>query len=157
MIALLFELAGRGLFPGYRFFGLSQRDTYDARAAILRDEEDPEEVFNVTDESNLQIVEFKKTAASVISDFARNQKSPGTIDLVVAWDEGVPPVGQFGFDNIESSRAYEASPRRVFPRAQRYIEDMRTGDQVQVLLLQPLLAGIKEAGSIDAFLGSEDT
>jgi hypothetical protein len=142
VIALFFELAGRGVFPQYRFFGLSQVDKYDARAAIRR-EGDPPGVLSPQDESELRVVEFKRTAASVCVDFDRGRKSPNEVHLIIAWDEGESPIERFGFADIEQSRAYQASPRRVFPGAQRFLEDTQTGAQVQVLLLKRIVEALK--------------
>jgi hypothetical protein len=143
VIGLFFELGGRGHFPEYRIFGLSQRDKYDARAAILREADDPQEVFKPEDERDLRIVEFKRIAAEIVSDFERGQKSAAEVELIVAWDEGTSAVPRYGFEDIQHSRAYNKTPKRVFPRVQRYLQDARDGHQVQVLLLKPIIEELR--------------
>lgn len=138
VIALYFELAGRGVFPDYRFYGLSQIDKYDARAAIRR-EGDPVEVLSPEHEHLLRVVEFKTVAASVIGDFDRGRKAPNEVHLIIAWEEGTSPLPRFGFADIEHARVHQESPRKIFPRVQRFIEDTQTGAQVQVLLLRPII------------------
>jgi hypothetical protein len=71
------------------------------------------------------------------------------IDLVIAWDEGISPLERYGFSDIEYSRAFLRSPRKVFPRAQRFIEDTQTADQVQVLLLRNVIDSLKAAETTD--------
>lgn len=145
VIALFFELAGHGVFENYQVFGLSSRDRYDSRAAILTEGMSPEEVFNPTDEARLRVVEFKHTAAHIVSDFERNQKSAADIDLLIAWSEGTPGSPHFVFEDIASSRAAERTPSKVFTGVERYIKEARTGRQIQVLLLDRVVAHLREA------------
>jgi len=138
VIALFFELAGHGLFPDYRIFGLSQNDKYDARAVIRRMGETSVPPIP-TDERQLLVVEFKVVAASVIKDLEREEKDAKDMHLLIAWDEGTSTLPRFGFADIEHSRYH---PKHTFPRAQRYLEDTRSGEQVQVLLLKPIVQDI---------------
>lgn len=142
VIGLFFEMAGRGLFPDYRIFGLSQKNRYDCGAAIKR-ERDSEEVLEPKDGSKLRIVEFKVYAAEVIRDFDRNQKFSREIDLVIAWDEGGYESRNYSIYDIDQSEAYKKSPKAVFPKVDKYIYDAKTGAEVQVLLLKNLVDELK--------------
>jgi len=88
------------------------------------------------DERRLLVVEFKVVAASLIKDLDREEKDAKDMHLLIAWEEGTSVFTRFGFADIEHSRDY---PKNVFPRVQRYLEDTRTGAQVQVLLLKPII------------------
>lgn len=147
VIALFFELAGHGVFDDYRVFGLSSKDRYDSRAAIVTEGLDPKEVFNPTSESRLRVVEFKHTAAKLVGDLDRNQKSANEIQLLIAWQEGTSSSPQYIFEDIENSRVAQRSPKRVFPHVERYLQDTRGGQQVQVLLLDRVVEGIKQGSS----------
>jgi hypothetical protein len=138
VIALFFELAGRGYFPDYRVFGLSQKDRYDARAIIKRTG-DTSVPPVPSDERQLLIVEFKVIAASVIQDMDRGEKDAKDMHLIIAWDEGQSSLPRFGFADITHSKYH---PKRTFARVQRYLEDTRSGAQVQVLLLKPIVQEI---------------
>ncbi len=142
VIALTFELAGHGEFDEYKFFGLSSVDRYDSRAAIVTEGLDPAEVFDPDNDRDLSVVEFKHTAGSLTVDFERNQKDINDIDLLIAWCEGTSQATQYIFEDIAHSNAAAANPSRVFPGVERYIHDTRTGRQVQVLLLDRLVARI---------------
>lgn len=146
VIALMFELAGRGEFDSYRFFGLSSIDRYDSRAAILTEGLVPEEVFDPDGDGDLSVVEFKHTAASLVTDLERNQKDIADIDLLVAWQEGISPVPHYIFEDIEHSRAATYNPSRVIPGVARYLQDTRSGRQVQVLLLDRIIDRLAENG-----------
>jgi len=144
VIGLFFEMAGYGLFPEYRVFGLSQKATYDGRAAILR-EADDETVLEPTDDTKLRVVEFKLLTTEVIRDFDRLQKFAREIDLVIAWDLGNYESRDYAIYDIDQSSAYQDSPKRVFPRVTKYIYDSREGSEVQILLLKEVVAELKAA------------
>lgn len=141
-IGLFFELAGLGLFPEYRIFGLSQKATYDCKAAIRR-EIDGDNVFNPVDDSKLKTVEFKLLASVLIQDFDRFQKFARELDLVIAWDIGNYDSNNFAIYDIDQSDAFQTSPKRVFPRVSKYIYDSKEGSEVQVLILKEIIEDIK--------------
>ncbi len=143
VIGLFFEMAGRGLFPDYKVFGLSQRNQYDCGAAIKR-EKDSNTVFQPSDNNDLRTVEFKVKASDVIRDFDRLTKYSRDIDLVIAWDEGNHSSRNYAIYDIDQSRAYAASPKRVFPGASKFIYDTKQGSEVQVVLLKDLVDKEKE-------------
>lgn len=152
VIALFFEMAGRGVFPNdvYRIYGLSQKDTYDCRAAIRR-REDSEEVLTPSDDTRLRIVDFKLSAAEVMRDFMSGQKSAERLDMVIAWNQGERVSRDYAIYDIDQSAAYRASPTRVFPHVSRYIYDAREGYEVQLLILEEVVAQLKaEAGQESA-------
>jgi hypothetical protein len=144
VIALFFELAGRGYFPDYQIFGLSSYDRYDGKAAILREADEPEKVFNPQDDSKLRNIEFKLHAGEVIRDFERGQKYANEIALVIAWQEGETDSKEYKIYDVQHSEAYKASPKRVFPRVTKYIYDAKQGTEVQIVLLQQVVGEIKE-------------
>ncbi|MDQ0908749.1 hypothetical protein QFZ22_004734 [Streptomyces canus] len=138
VIALFFELAGMGKFPEFRWYGLSQRDKYDARAVIQRNG-DSESVLDNPSESSLRVVEFKLRAGSVVEDFDREDKSPKDIHLLIAYEEGVSKSGQYQFLSIEDSETRHQAPERIYPHVTRVLQDTQSGYEVQVLLLKDCL------------------
>jgi len=144
VIGLFFELAGRGYFSQYYIFGLSQKDTYDCRAAIRR-ESDPISVLSPTDDTKLRVVEFKVNATDVIRDFERMNKAPRDIHLVIAWDSSDYDSRNYAIYDIDQSQAYRASPKRVFPLVTRYIQDSKSGAEVQLILLKEIIEDIKNS------------
>ncbi|GHC74532.1 ATP-binding protein [Streptomyces violaceochromogenes] len=138
VIALFFELAGMGRFPEFRWYGLSQRDRYDARAIIQR-LGDGAEVLENPVETALRVVEFKIRAGSITEDFDREDKVPRDIHLLVAYEEGVSKSPQFQFLDIEDSETMSRAPERIFPHVTRVLKDTQSGYEVQVLLLRDCL------------------
>ena len=143
VIALFFELLGREYIKGYQNFGLSQRESYDGRFLIRRSEDvnDPEEP---PDDRQLLAVEFKITASSIIRDFEQGIKDPRELKLLIAWDEGSSSSNQFHFEDIEHSIQHH--PGKVYSKVTRYLQDTRSGFQIQVLLLKSVIEDIRQMG-----------
>ena len=139
VIALFFELLGRGYIEGYQSLGLSQMDRYDGRFILRRscDETDP---VMPADDRQLSAVEFKVNASSLIQDLERGSKDPHDLKLVIAWEEGSSNSDQFGFADIEHSRYY---PDNVYLRVTRYLQNTKSGSQIQVLLLKSVVDDTK--------------
>ena len=140
VIALFFELLGRGYIKGYKSFGLSQMDPYDGRFIIRRSGDTSDPVVPV-DDRQLSAIEFKVIASWLIRDLEREAKDPRELKLVIAWDEGSAKSDQFGFADIEHSRYYRD---RVYPGVTRYLQNTKTASQIQVLLLKSIVEDIKK-------------
>ena len=142
VIALFFELLGKGYLVGYQSFGLSQKERYDGRFVIKYsgDESSP---ARPTDDRQLSTVEFKINAITLFREFAQGVKDPRDLDLVIAWEEGSSSSqsSQFYFENIEDSRHYR---NKVYPGVTHYIADTISGKQIQVLLLKSIIDKIRE-------------
>jgi hypothetical protein len=138
VIALFFELAGMNKFPEFRWYGLSQRDRYDARAVIQRVGES-EAVLENPSESDLRVVEFKIRASSITQDFDREDKNPRDIHLLVCYEEGESKSEQFQFIDLQDSDTRDRAPERIFPHVKRVLKDTQSGYEVQVLILRDFL------------------
>jgi hypothetical protein len=131
-------MAGKGLFPDYRIYGLSQKETYDCMAAIRR-EKDEENILHPKDDKNLRVMEFKLHASDVMRDFDRYRKDARDIHVVIAWDEGDYQSKTYAIYDIDQSTAYQKSPKLVYPSVSKYIYDAKGGHEVQVILLQDVV------------------
>ena len=140
VIALFFELLGREYIKGYQSFGLSQMDSYDGRFILTRsgDETDP---AIPADDRQLSAIEFKVLASSLIRDLEREAKDARELKLVIAWEEGSSNSDQYGFADIEHSRFH---PNNVYQGVTRYLQNTRSGSQIQVLLLKSVVENLKQ-------------
>lgn len=145
VIALFFELLGKEYLTGYQSFGLSQVDRYDGRFLIKRSSEKEDSIVPA-DDRQLSAIDFKVTAASLIQDLEREAKDPRELKLVIAWNEGSSNSDQFGFADIEHSSYH---PDRVYPAVTRYLQNTRSGAQIQVLLLKSVVDNIREKQIVD--------
>lgn len=142
VIALTFELAGRGHFQDYRWYGLSSKDTYDARAVIRRSSDSESVLTDAPHEGALRVVEFKLRAGSIARDFNREEKDPRRLDLIIAYELGESALpDQYQILSLENSTVGN-NPGRVFPHVTHVIYDALSGVEVQVLLLRPMIASI---------------
>ena len=139
-IALFFELLGKEYLIGYQSFGLSQVDTYDGRF-IIRRSGDKGELKVPEDDRQLSAIDFKVTASSLIRDLERESKDPRELKLVIAWNEGTSNSDQFGFADIVHSGYH---PDRIYPGVTRYLQNTKSGAQIQVLLLKSVVDRIRE-------------
>ncbi|MDE0225834.1 MAG: hypothetical protein OXP28_11945, partial [Gammaproteobacteria bacterium] len=135
--ALFFELAGRELIGGFRWFGLSSYDTYDGRAVIRRETDRPDLLSTVT-ETDLKVVEFKLRGATIARDFDREEKHIEDIDLVICYEVGMSPLDIYQILDWESSTTYR-NGTEPFPHVNSVLLDTITGREVQMLALRNLL------------------
>ncbi|MFH8706549.1 ATP-binding protein [Streptomyces rubrogriseus] len=142
VIALTFELAGMGYFQDYRWYGLSSKDTYDARAVIRRSSDAESILTETPHEGALRVVEFKLRAGSIARDFNREEKDPRRLDLIISYDLGESALpDQYQILSLDNS-TFSKIPGRVFPGVTHVIYDALSGVEVQVLLLRPMIARI---------------
>ncbi|MFF4361566.1 ATP-binding protein [Streptomyces sp. NPDC001604] len=142
VIALTFELAGMGYFPDYRWYGLSSKDTYDARAVIRRSSDLESILTEAPHEGSLRVVEFKLRAGSIARDFNREEKDPRRLDLIIAYELGESALpDQYQILSLDDSTVGK-NQNRVFPGVSHVIYDALSGVEVQVLLLRPMIANI---------------
>ena len=147
VISLFAELTARDVLQNYLIFGFSQNDPYDSRMVIRR-ECDQVDLLHNHKLDDLKVVEFKLVAASIIRDFESEQKDPKEVDLIIAWDEGViTSSARFSFEDIQHSKAYKASPQKVFPNVKRFLSDNKRAIEVQALLLKNVISKLKEDAS----------
>lgn len=137
VIALLFELTGRGHLNNFRWFGLSSKDTYDARALIKRNS-DPQSMLDNPDKSDLRVVEFKLRGASVARDFNQGAKQAARVDLVICWEIGVSPVGDYLVVDLADSNI-DKSTEGAYPGVTHVLMDAVTGFEVQLFPLQTFM------------------
>ena len=143
VIALFFELLGRGNIKGYQSFGLSQKDAYDGRFILIRSGDETEQAIPA-DDRQLSAVEFKLLASFLIRDLEREAKDARELKLVIAWDEGSSNSDQYGFADIEHSRFY---PNNVYQGVTLYLQNTRSGSQIQVLLLKTIIEELNQRDS----------
>ena len=115
-------------------------DPYDGRF-LIKYKDDENHPAEPLDDRQLTAVEFKVSASSVIRDLERETKDPRELKLIIAWDEGSSKSDQFGFADIEHSRYY---PDKVYLGVTRYLQNTKSGAQIQVLLLKSVVEDIKQ-------------
>lgn len=137
VIALCFELCGRGVINWIRWFGLSSWDRYDARAVIKRDG-DRDDLLDDPKETDLRIVEFKLRGARIARDFDREEKVMADIDLIICYEVDDSPIDSFQVVAWNDSAACQ-NGEVPYPGVVTVLLDTVTGREVQILALRDLL------------------
>ncbi len=137
VIALFFELSGREILGGFRWFGLSSRDTYDGRAVIRR-EFDATDLLGNPKETDLRTVEFKLRGASIARDFDREEKHIESVDLVICYEVDESPVDAYQVVGWNDSTLC-GNGEEPYPFVKTVLLDTVTGREVQILALRDVL------------------
>ena len=137
VIALFFELTGMSVVQDFKWYGLSQSDTYDGRAVIRREADDPDPLES-PEEKDLRTIEFKHTGASIARDFDIEEKHIGNVDLVICYSVGVSPISGFQVVDWKDSELRKNN-EDPFPFVQSVLHETRTGAEVQMLALKDVL------------------
>lgn len=137
VIALFFELSGREILDGFRWFGLSSHDTYDGRAVIRRESDAPDPLDNPK-ETDLRTIEFKLRGANIARDFDREEKHIENVDLVICYELDESPVDAYQIVDWEDSTLY-GNGEEPYPFVKTVLLDTVSGREVQILALRDVL------------------
>ncbi|MFC2121625.1 ATP-binding protein [Bacteroidota bacterium] len=88
LIALLYELIGKGLITGIKTYHLSSYDQYDGRISVIPPQK--EDFKKINRDNDLLNLEFKIKLCDLIDDFETDNKDINDIDLIVLWDDSLP-------------------------------------------------------------------
>ena len=140
VIGLFFDLAGRGIFEGYRVYGLSQVETYDGRFLVRQSGN--QEWPNPTADDRLYALEFKYRIESLAADIENEVKDANEISLAIAWDCSYEDAsGRFRIIDTEISQA--GNDDRLFPGVNLVLVDSRTNREIQVIDLNQVVEELR--------------
>jgi len=141
LIALFYELIGKGYLEGYRTYSLYRTGRYDAKM-ILKLEEKEEWRIPYSD-GDLDTAEFKLKTSELIKDFEDGLKLPENIRLIIVWENDFNNNIDYQVVNIENT---DDSGRRLH-HVKLCLQNRRTGRLIQMLVLKDLVNEL--AGSIN--------
>lgn len=133
LVALFYELVGKGILEGYRTYSLYRTSRYDGKM-ILR-LQGRTEWRTPTADSELDIIEFKLRTSKLISDFEEGIKLPQDIRLIVVWENDFDNNSDYQVVNI--SNTDDADLR--LPKVIFCLQDRRTGRTIQMLVLKDII------------------
>jgi hypothetical protein len=126
VIAIFYELIGKGKLFGYQTWRISSKDTYDAFVKYKKNEKSTYRKI---------ILEFKNEGSDVIDDFVNHIKEYSKIHLLVCWSLNESKFTQRGF----SVRKYDETDTRYFQGSSHEIRMSHAGSPIQVICLKTLL------------------
>ncbi len=135
VIALFYELIGRGHIRDILTYSLHGRMTYDGRFVGKLSSQD--EIPPPQTDNDLHNLEFKVHLADLIKDFEEGTKNPQNIQLVVVWDRRLR--GKQHPDYQVNEIAQTAEEDRRFHRVQHVLKCNRTQRNIQLIVLKDLL------------------
>nr|WP_241426047.1 ATP-binding protein [Clostridium beijerinckii] len=101
LIAIFYELIGRGVIKGIQSYHLSSYDRYDGKINIFSKINN--KFKNVNRDADLMNMEFKINLSDLIKDFEDNTKNMSDLSLVVIWNNDFTINSNYHMVDIESS------------------------------------------------------
>lgn len=133
LIAIFYELIGRGIITGIETYHLSSYDTYDGKVSVVLPKKNS--FKKIERDADLINVEFKLKLIDLIDDFEHGVKDITDLGLAVLWDNSLPSgMSKYHLLDIEMSR-YEGL--RI-PGVMDVLSDM-DGNEVPLLNVKAVL------------------
>lgn len=142
VIALFYELVGRGYFKEYETWALTLRETYDGKMII--------HYAGISmpvpkSDNDLSILEFKTQISDLIDDFDGGRKNPEDIRLIVVWEDDFSrefPQGHMNFEVI-SAMGTEVE-KYCLPYVEKCLHDRRSARKIQIVELKHVVEELKK-------------
>jgi len=142
LIAIFFELLGKGFLTGYHFYSLSQKARYDGRASIMQRGRD--DVPKPSSDADLRFVEFKLDINDLVDDFENETKMPQEISLLVVWDDTLKTnITDYQVIDIEHSPDADRGMNGV----EKILQCKRHNRMIQMLVINDIASRIANGDS----------
>lgn len=144
VVALFYELIGKGYLKNYETWQLSTKEMYDGRMMVPLGGEKQGSPHSDLDLHN---VEFKVVLSDLIRDFDLNRKDPNNLLLAVVWKNDCRPdtFEHERYEIIDADRPELGKWAEKRPEFVRYcIRDRATGRPIYILELRSVLKEIQE-------------
>ncbi|MFW6116492.1 MAG: hypothetical protein ACOC6F_02080 [bacterium] len=145
VIAMFFELLGRGDLVGYHVYSLSQKARYDGKAVIKLTSQS--EVTVPRTDASLRSIEFKLKLRPLIAEFSDYVKDSSDVTLIVIWEDdfsdGDTQHPDFQVIGIE----HTAQADQRMDGVTKILLDARNGKEIQMLVLKEVIEQIASEGT----------
>ena len=134
LIAIFFQLVGRGILTGYHFYSMSQSARYDGRASMKLSYQTDVPMPDV--DNDLRNVEFKLDVNDLIDDFENEIKIPAELQLLVVWDDTLKAsITDYQVLDI----GYTDDVDRAITGVDKVLNCKRQNRMIQMLVMQDLV------------------
>lgn len=133
VIALFFELMGKGILKDFNVYSLHGKSRYDCRMMIKHS--GMQEMPTPESDSDLAVVEFKQRTSDLIDDFENDRKISGEIHLLIAWENDFEENTGYQVVDIE----YTPDDSRRFFGVKSSLKDKMSGWHIQMFILKDFL------------------
>jgi hypothetical protein len=102
LIAILYELIGKGKITGIETYHLSSNDQYDGKISVIQPRTN---VFKtIQRDADLLNLEFKTSLSDLLDDFENGVKDMAELSLAVIWDRTLRPGTKYHILDLDMSR-----------------------------------------------------
>lgn len=101
VIAIFYELIGRGIIRGIDTYQLSSYDKYDGKINIIKKVD--KKFKKITRDNDLLNIEFKVNISDLIKDFEYGDKNIEDLSLVVVWNNNLQNSSKYFLIELDSS------------------------------------------------------
>lgn len=136
VIALFYELTGRGHLEDYYTYSLHGKSRYDGRMIIKHS--GMTKLPKPHTDQDLAVIEFKQRTSLLIDDFENDKKISKEIHLLIVWENDFSESTGYQVVDIE----YTPDDDRRFPKVRHCLKDKMTGWHIQMLILKDVVAEI---------------
>lgn len=139
VIALFYELIGKGILNEYKTYALLPRHPYDAKM-ILKYPGQKEFTIPKADD-RIPNAEFKIRVSQLIGDFEEGDKKPNEIDLLIAWENDWGERGHRYYEVIDVVGTEIED--YLLPHVKTCLHHRPTGRIIQMLILKDMVEELK--------------
>jgi len=141
LVALFFELIGKGYIEEYEFWALSTREVYDGKALIHYE---GVEINPPHSDKDLHNIEFKVHLSDLINDFETGRKRSSDLSLIIVWEDDFDKVYPTGHINYEVISAENSTLLTEYPikHVKKALRDRSTGNEIPILEIKQVIENI---------------
>jgi len=141
VIALFYELIGRGYLKEYETWGLMARETYDGKMLIYYP---GISMSTPLSDNDLSTIEFKVRLSDLIDDIDEGRKRTEDMKMIIVWEDDFTqafPHGHMHFEviNVEGTEIEDF----CLPHVEKCLHDRRSASKVQILELKRVTDQLK--------------
>ncbi len=142
LIALFYELAGKGYISDYETWSLTSKQVFDGKFLIRYP---GVQIAAPHSDNDLSNIEFKVKLGDLIDDFDQGRKNPSELKLIIVWENDFQtafPSGHTHFElvDIQGTEMEEYCLNYV----QECLHDRRDARKIQILELKKAMSRIRE-------------
>jgi hypothetical protein len=142
LIALFFELVGKGYIKDYEFWALSTREPYDGKALIHYE---GIKINPPRSDKDLHNVEFKVRLSDLIDDFETGRKTSSNLHLIIVWEDDFDEKYPSGHVNYEVIPAESSTLLKEYhlEHVNKVLHDRSIGTEIPILEIKDVVKKIK--------------
>jgi hypothetical protein len=144
LIALFFDLLGRGVIRDYEFYSLHAKRKYDATAMMKT--ASMQAIPRPTNDNDLKNIEFKLLVSDLIEELEDGKKTLAELTLIVVWEDDITgnpnAPSQYEVIPIEDSSDRDSS----FNRVNKCLFYRGTGIERQMIVVKDLVQALRTRG-----------